>query len=269
MSFVNLAHVSHHYFSKKGYTKALDDVSFSIQEGEFVALLGPSGCGKSTILSIIAGIMEQTAGKVLLEDQPIRESEMAIGYMLQQDYLFPWKTIIDNVLLGPKISNALKKDTVKKANEMLEEVGLSGVAEDYPSSLSGGMRQRVALVRTLINDPKILLLDEPFSALDYQTKLKLEVLVAKLLKTYNKTTILVTHDIGEAIAMSDKIFIMDANPGTIAKTFDVPIELRNETPFLVRRHPKYQILFDKIWKELETEENESVSTKVVTSNDDS
>jgi NitT/TauT family transport system ATP-binding protein len=268
LSFLQLAHVSHHYFSKKGYTKALDDVSFSIREGEFIALLGPSGCGKSTILSIIAGIMEQTSGNVLLQDKPIRDSEMAIGYMLQQDYLFPWKTIIDNVLLGPKISKTLGNDSRKLANELLNEVGLPGVAENYPSSLSGGMRQRVALVRTLINDPKILLLDEPFSALDYQTKLKLEDLVAQLLKTYNKTTILVTHDIGEAIAMSDKIFIMDANPGTIAKTFEVPIELRNETPFFVRRHPKYQILFDKIWKELDTEENEPVTAKVVASSDD-
>jgi NitT/TauT family transport system ATP-binding protein len=268
LSFLNLTHVSHHYFSKKGYTKALDDVSFSTQEGEFIALLGPSGCGKSTILSIIAGIMKQTSGKVLLQDKPIRDSEMAIGYMLQQDYLFPWKTIIDNVLLGPKISKALEENSRITANQLLEEVGLSGVADDYPSSLSGGMRQRVALVRTLINNPKILLLDEPFSALDYQTKLKLENLVAELLKTYNKTTILVTHDIGEAIAMSDKIFIMDANPGTIAKTFEVPIELRNETPFLVRRHPKYQILFDKIWKELDDDENDQVITKAVTSNND-
>src|SRR5690625_2234316 len=212
--------------------------------------------------------MEQTSGNVLLQDKPIRDSEMAIGYMLQQDYLFPWKTIIDNVLLGPKISKTLKETSRKTAAALLEEVGLSGVTDHYPSSLSGGMRQRAALVRTLINDPKILLLDEPFSALDYQTKLKLENLVAQLLKTYNKTTILVTHDIGEAIAMSDKIFVMDANPGTIAKTFDVPIELRNETPFFVRRHPKYQILFDKIWKELETDDNDPAITKVVTSNDD-
>src|SRR5690625_4499137 len=131
LSFLNLTHVSHHYFSKKGYTKALNDVSFSIREGEFIALLGPSGCGKSTILSIIAGIMNQTSGKVLLQDKPIRDSEMAIGYMLQQDYLFPWKTIIDNVLLGPKIDRALEKNSRITANQLLEEVGLSGVADNY------------------------------------------------------------------------------------------------------------------------------------------
>ncbi|MUK90775.1 ATP-binding cassette domain-containing protein [Ornithinibacillus sp. L9] len=250
MSFLTLDNVSHHYFSKNDYTKALDHISFSVKEGEFVALVGPSGCGKSTILSIVAGIIQQTSGKVLLNKEPIKQSELAIGYMLQQDYLFPWKTILDNVLLGPKIHNTDTEEIRNKALELLEEVGLPNVADAYPDSLSGGMRQRVALVRTLITDPKVLLLDEPFSALDYQTKLKLEDLVFKLLKTYHKTAILVTHDIGEAISMSDRILVMDANPGTIAKTFDVPIEIRNEMPFTARRHNKFQNLFDKVWEEL-------------------
>lgn len=263
MSFLALEHLSHHYFSNKGYTKALDDISFSLKNGEFVSLLGPSGCGKSTILSIIAGIIQQTEGKVLLEGAPIDYSKIAIGYMLQQDYLFPWKTIIDNVLLGPKIN---KKDTDSlriDGLKLLEEVGLGHVAENYPSSLSGGMRQRAALVRTLINDPKILLLDEPFSALDYQTKLKLEDVVGKTLKTYHKTTILVTHDIGEAIAMSDRILVMNANPGSIARSFEVPIEIRNATPLESRKHSKYQILFDKVWEELDKREE----TEKVTNNE--
>ncbi|MFD1851179.1 ABC transporter ATP-binding protein [Oceanobacillus bengalensis] len=256
MSFLTLDRVSHHYFSKDSYTKALDNISFSLKEGEFISLLGPSGCGKSTILSIIAGIFRQTDGQVLLEKKPINESELAIGYMLQQDYLFPWKTILNNVLLGPKIHNKNVEKLKPTALELLKEVGLEGVENSHPASLSGGMRQRAALVRTLINDPKILLLDEPFSALDYQTKLKLEDLVGKLLKAYHKTAILVTHDIGEAIAMSDRILVMGANPGTIAKTFEVPIELRNQLPLTVRKHPKYQILFDKIWEELEEKETE-------------
>lgn len=268
MSFLTLDQVTHYYFSKTSYTKALDNISLSVKEGEFVALLGPSGCGKSTILSIIAGIMKQTAGNVLLQQKPIHDSELAIGYMLQQDYLFPWKTIIDNVLLGPKINNNDTEEMKEKALELLNNVGLSDIAGAYPSSLSGGMRQRVALVRTLINDPKIFLLDEPFSALDYQTKLKLEDQVSQLLKMYHKTTVLVTHDIGEAIAMSDRICIMDANPGSIAKVFEVPIELRNEEPFLVRRHPKYQILFDKIWEELDNEETASSESKVVAQNNE-
>ncbi|AXI09827.1 spermidine/putrescine ABC transporter ATP-binding protein [Oceanobacillus zhaokaii] len=257
MSFLTLEHVSHHYFSKNGFTKALDNISFSVKEGEFISLLGPSGCGKSTILSIIAGIMKQTAGDVFLQHKSISNNDLSIGYMLQQDYLFPWKTIIDNILLGPKIQNQHTEETRSRALELLEVVGLANVAEKYPSALSGGMRQRVALVRTLINDPKLLLLDEPFSALDYQTKLKLENLVAKLFKTYHKTAILVTHDIGEAIAMSDRVFIMNANPGSIARVFEVPIELRNETPILVRKHQKYQLLFDKIWEELDKKESAS------------
>src|SRR5690625_2675630 len=254
MSFLTLDQVSHYYFSKNGYTKALDQISFSIEEGEFISLLGPSGCGKSTILSIIAGIIKQSEGNVFLKDRKINDSKLAIGYMLQQDYLFPWRTIIDNVLLGPQINKVNTELMKTKGLELLAEVGLSGVAENYPDSLSGGMRQRAALIRTLITDPEILLLDEPFSALDFLTKLKLEDLVFQLLKAYQKTAILVTHDIGEAISMSDRIFIMKANPGTMNKIFDVPLELRNETPFLVRRHPKYQLLFDKIWDELNKDE---------------
>lgn len=256
MSFLSLKKVSHLYFTKDSYTRALADVSFSIAKGEFVSILGPSGCGKSTILSIIAGIIKQTEGKVLFEDQPITETDLRIGYMLQQDYLFPWKTIIDNVLLGPKVQGKNTEQTLNKALNILEEVGLPKLENEYPSSLSGGMRQRVALVRTLMTDPQILLLDEPFSALDYQTKLKLENLVSQLLKNYHKTAILVTHDIGEAISMSDRIIIMDANPGLISKIVEVPIELRHETPFFVRRHPKYQAIFDNIWKELNKDATE-------------
>lgn len=250
MSLLKLQRVSHHYFSNKGVTKALENISFSIKEGEFVSLLGPSGCGKSTILSMISGIIQPTVGKILVNQQPIHETKLTIGYMLQEDYLFPWKTIMENILIGPKICKANIEESKKTALKMLEEVKLNDVAHRYPDSLSGGMRQRVALVRTLITNPKLLLLDEPFSALDYQTKLMLEDLVFDILQHYRKTTILVTHDIGEAIAMSDRIFVMKTNPGSLKKVFDVPIELRNETPFFVRRHPKYQIIFDQIWNEL-------------------
>ncbi|HAM79335.1 ABC transporter ATP-binding protein [Ornithinibacillus bavariensis] len=256
MSFLTLENVSHHYFSKNDYTKALQDISFSVKEGEFIALLGPSGCGKSTILSIVSGIMKHTSGKVLLNNKPVEKSKRDIGYMLQQDYLFPWKTILDNVLIGPTIQKNVDEEIKVEAKKLLIEVGLNDVENQYPTSLSGGMRQRVALVRTLITKPKILLLDEPFSALDYQTKLMLEDLVFQLLHAYKKTAILVTHDIGEAIAMSDRIIVMRANPGTIAKTFEVPIELRNEMPFLVRRHPKYQAIFDKVWEELNKNEEQ-------------
>lgn len=257
MSYLTLDHVSHHYFSEKSYTKALSDVSFSVKEGEFISIIGPSGCGKSTILSLIAGILKNTSGDILFKKQPITKSNLEIGYMLQQDYLFPWKSIMENMLIGPKVKKSNLKDAKESAVTLLAEVGLENEAKSYPHSLSGGMRQRVALARTLMTDPDILLFDEPFSALDYQTKLRLENSVASLLKKHHKTAILVTHDIGEAISMSDRILLMGQNPGTIIKTFEVPIEIRNEIPFRVRRHLKYQGLFDKIWKELSKNETAS------------
>ncbi|TQS75256.1 ABC transporter ATP-binding protein [Ornithinibacillus gellani] len=257
MSLLTLSNIAHLYFSKNTYTKALDQISFQVKKGEFISLLGPSGCGKSTILSIIAGLIQPTSGEVLVNEASTNTSNQLTGYMLQQDYLFPWKTVLDNILLGPQIRKQQNASMRERANQLLEEVGLPNVADLYPHSLSGGMRQRAALVRTLITEPEILLLDEPFSALDYQTKLKLEDLVFKMLRTYHKTAILVTHDIGEAISMSDRIIVMRANPGTIAKIFDVPIEIRNEIPFLVRRHQKYDLLFDKIWNELNQQEAKS------------
>lgn len=254
MTFLTLDNVSHYYFSPTGYTKALEEISFTVDEGEFISIIGPSGCGKSTILSIIGRLMKQTEGEIILKDVPLMESPLNIGYMLQQDYLFPWKTIMDNILLGPKINHHLTDETIHQAKKLLEEVNLSHTESHYPSELSGGMRQRISLVRTLITNPEILLFDEPFSALDYVTKLKLENLVAKLMKTYHKTAILVTHDIGEAISMSDRILLMDTSPGRILKIFDVPSELRDTEPFYVRRHPKYQPIFEEIWNWVNTVE---------------
>lgn len=259
MAFLTLDNVSHYYFSTTGYTKALENISLSIEEGEFVSIIGPSGCGKSTILSIIARLMVQTEGQIKLKNEALTDSSLNIGYMLQQDYLFPWKTVMDNILLGPKINEQITDQTKIRARQLLADVNLRDTEDDFPSELSGGMRQRIALVRTLITNPEILLFDEPFSALDYVTKLKLENLVAKLMKSYNKTAILVTHDLGEAISMSDRIFLMESAPGRIAKTFVVPEELRNEAPFFVRRHPKYQPIFDEIWNHLSddmSDENE-------------
>lgn len=259
MPILELREVSHYYFTKKGYTKALENISFSMEAGQFISLLGPSGCGKSTILSIVGRLLENTSGKVLIHNEPIDKNEAEIGYMLQQDYLFPWKTVLDNVMLGPKIQKRQNKELEDRAKKLLQEVGLGNVLSQYPKELSGGMRQRAALVRTLMNNPEIFLLDEPFSALDFQTKLKLEDLVATILKNYHKTTILVTHDIGEAIAMSDSIIIMHANPGRIAHIYDVPDVLRNETPIIARKHEAFQPLFDKIWQDLEeTESKEKI-----------
>src|SRR5699024_1017085 len=199
MSFLSLESISHYYFSPTDYTKALENISFKMDEGEFISIIGPSGCGKSTILSIIARILTQTEGNIYIKEQNIMQSSVRIGYMLQQDYLFPCKTITDNVLIGPKINQSITSDTMDNIKQLLDDVGLPETETKYPSELSGVMRQRVALVRTLIKDPDILLFDERFSALVYVTKLKLENTVAKLVQQYRKTAILVTHDLAEAI----------------------------------------------------------------------
>lgn len=257
MSLLSINNIEHIYFTPERATKVLEDISITIEEGEFISFLGPSGCGKTTLLSIIAGLLKPTEGKVLLGGKPSKDCIADIGYMLQQDYLFPWKTIEENVLLGLKISNKRSQNNIVKTLQLLKDMGLPDVEKLYPSQLSGGMRQRAALVRTLATDPALLLLDEPFSALDYQTKLKLEDLVFSTLKSFKKTALLVTHDIGEAIAMSDRIFLLKANPGRLAKTFIVPEELRKMVPFEARQHTDFSTLFQKIWKELEQLEQES------------
>ncbi|ALF11878.1 ABC transporter ATP-binding protein [Parageobacillus thermoglucosidasius] len=251
MGFLVVDRVSHTYFTEKTAVTALENISLTVEKGEFVSFLGPSGCGKTTLLSIIAALIKPTEGTVFVEGKELDSSRANAGYMLQQDYLFPWKTIEENILLGLKIMGTLTEITKKQALDLLADIGLKGVETHYPSQLSGGMRQRAALVRTLATNPKMLLLDEPFSALDHQTKLKLEELVWQTLKNYGKTALLVTHDIGEAIAMSDRIFLFSTKPGRIVRTFIVPDELRRLSPFAARQHPQFSALFQSIWKELD------------------
>lgn len=252
MSFLVVHRVSHTYFTERTAITALDNVSLSIEKGEFVSFLGPSGCGKTTLLSIIASLLRPTEGTVTLEGEKIQSMHPSVGYMLQQDYLFPWKTIEENILLGLTIMGIDTQETRRQALDLLNRIGLKGTETYYPNQLSGGMRQRAALVRTMATNPKILLLDEPFSALDYQTKLKLEELVWQTLKDFGKTALLVTHDIGEAIAMSDRIFLFSAKPGRLVRTFLVPSELRQLSPFHARQHPAFSDLFQFLWKELDS-----------------
>ncbi|SFD70968.1 NitT/TauT family transport system ATP-binding protein [Bacillus sp. 491mf] len=251
MKFLELSNVSHCFFSKENASLVLSNISLTIGEGEFISFLGPSGCGKTTLLSIISGLLQPIEGTVFLDGECITKPTSSIGYMLQQDYLFPWKTIEDNISVGLQITKTYTSKTKQHALQLLEQVGLQGVEKQYPRELSGGMRQRAALVRTLVTNPKILLLDEPFSALDYQTKLKLEELVFSILKEYKKTSLLVTHDIEESIAMSDRIYLLQAKPGRIAKVFVVPETIRSLTPFEARQHHDFPSFFQLIWKELE------------------
>ncbi|MGG0186673.1 ABC transporter ATP-binding protein [Bacillus rhizoplanae] len=251
MNFLQLSNVSHCFFSKDNASLVLSNISLTIEEGEFISFLGPSGCGKTTLLSIISGLLQPIEGTVFLDGECVTKPTSSIGYMLQQDYLFPWKTIEDNISVGLRITKEYTSKTKQHALQLLEQVGLQGVEKQYPHELSGGMRQRAALVRTLATNPKILLLDEPFSALDYQTKLKLEELVFSILKEYKKTSLLVTHDIEEAIAMSDRIYLLQAKPGRIAKVFSVPENICSLSPFEARQHPDFPSFFQLIWKELE------------------
>jgi NitT/TauT family transport system ATP-binding protein len=255
MSFLAIKDVHHTYFTKASATTALSEITLHVEEGEFVSFLGPSGCGKTTLLSIIAGLIKPTEGTILLENKPISGLKNQIGYMLQQDYLFPWKTIEENILLGLKLSQQLNDKSKLAAIDLLKQMGLSGIEKQLPKQLSGGMRQRAALVRTLATEPKLLMLDEPFSALDYQTKLKLEDLVSNTLDAFGKTAILVTHDIGEAIAMSDRVVLFSPSPGRVHKVFEMPDELRILSPFNARNHESFSSIFQTIWKELESLES--------------
>ena len=251
MPLLQIENVSHLYLSKNEASVALEDITLSVEKGEFISILGPSGCGKTTLLSIISGLLVPTEGAVTISGHNVLKNREDIGYMLQQDYLFPWKTIKENILLGPKLLNKLDHKHEANAIALLEQIGLRDVLDKFPRELSGGMRQRVALVRTLATNPSLLLLDEPFSALDFQTKLKLEDLVSSTLKSFGKTAILVTHDIGEAVAMSSRIFLLSPHPGRIHKEFTVPDEVRDLTPFAARNHPLYNDVFQAIWKEME------------------
>ncbi|MZQ87392.1 ATP-binding cassette domain-containing protein [Paenibacillus sp. 5J-6] len=248
-SAVTVNHVTQVYVTEERATLAVQGIDFAIARGEFVSLIGPSGCGKTTLLSIIAGLIRPTAGTVTVAGNPVNGPSTRVGYMLQQDYLFPWRTIEANACMGLEIAGLLTKEKKQGVLHLLEEMGLYSFKDYYPSQLSGGMRQRVALVRTLATEPELLLLDEPFSALDYQTKLQLEDLVVETLQAKKKTALLVTHDISEAIAMSDRIIVLDPNPGRMRQEFHIPEEIRTSVPFEARELPGFHALFRLIWQE--------------------
>lgn len=246
---VTVNDVTQVYVTEERATLAVQQIDFDIGRGEFVSLIGPSGCGKTTLLSIIAGLIRPTLGRVTVSGKLVDGPSNRVGYMLQQDYLFPWRTIVENACMGLEITGTLTQEKRQGVLHLLEELGLLDFKDYYPAQLSGGMRQRVALVRTLATEPELLLLDEPFSALDYQTKLQLEDLVVEILRAKKKTALLVTHDISEAIAMSDRIIVLDPNPGRIRRTFNIPDEIRTSVPFAARELPGFHALFRLIWQE--------------------
>jgi len=247
---VEIRGVRHVYHSVEGETLALDGVDLEVEEGEFLSIVGPSGCGKSTLLSLIAGLMRPAQGEVRVKGEPAVLGSPITGYMLQHDHLFEWRNVLDNCLLGLEVRGAITPAAKERVMRLLAECGLQGFAHRYPDELSGGMRQRAALVRTLALDPELLLLDEPFGALDYQTRLRLEDEVRKLLKAAGKTAVLVTHDIAEAISMSDRVVVMSARPGRIRRIIPIELGEDHDGALAARRSPRFAEYFDIIWKEL-------------------
>ncbi len=240
--------ISLKYQSPEGETLALSGVDLDIKKGEFVALLGPSGCGKSTLLSLAAGLLFPDSGQVLLEGEKVTGPDVRVGYMLQSDHLFPWLTIWQNVLLGLKVRSAITQEAQAHTKQLLCDCGLSDFADSFPDRLSGGMRQRAALVRTLACDPELLLLDEAFSALDYQTRLAVSSDVHRIIKSRGKTALLVTHDIIEAVSMADRIFVFTRRPGRIKAEHKIDLP---PDPMARRTMSETGRLFDILWKELD------------------
>lgn len=249
-SFLSFKNISLSFHTEQQETLVLSDLSFEIKQGEFVALVGPSGCGKSTILNLISGLLKPEKGTILLNGIPIDKSNAAIGYMLQKDHLFSWRNILDNIMLGPEIQHQKTDEKITYAKKLLSDYGLSEFEKARPSQLSGGMRQRAALIRTLVMEPSILLLDEPFSALDYQTRLSVSDDIGKIIKKHSITAILVTHDISEAISMADRVIVLSKRPAHVQLELPIQLTIENRTPFNSRSAPEFHAYFNQIWKEL-------------------
>ena len=250
MTLLQLQDIGMAYHTLNGEIPALSHISFSINEGEFVSLVGPSGCGKSTILNLIAGLLKPEQGAITMQGIPLEKSPVTIGYMLQKDHLFEWRTIYENVILGLEIQKKLTKDRLDRVEQLLKDYGLEDFKQARPSQLSGGMRQRAALIRTLALEPSLLLLDEPFSALDYQTRLNVSDDIGKIIKKEGKTALLVTHDISEAISMSDRVIVLTKAPASIKCELPILLDIPEKPPMNARSAPDFKNYFNRIWKEL-------------------
>ena len=252
MEVLRVQDMTVNYQAENGEIAALDHISFSMEEGSFLSIVGPSGCGKSTLLSAIAGLLPPSAGTVLVRGREVRGVSPHIGYMLQKDNLLEWRTIWKNVLLGLELRRRLDEETTARARRLLQSYGLWEFREKYPSQLSGGMRQRAALIRTLATSPDILLLDEAFSALDYQTRLSVTDDVYRILRREGITTLMVTHDIPESISMGDRVMILTRRPARVREL--LPVDFGpGRTPLSCREDPRFSQYFNHIWKELKTD----------------
>ena len=251
---LELKNVGYSYHTLDGETLALQNITFTLNAGEFIAIVGPSGCGKTTLLSLAAGLIAPENGSIKINGRSVTDSTTNIGYMLQHDELFEWRNIYHNVLLGLEIQHMMTAKARQKASDLLDDYGLGEFKNSRPSQLSGGMRQRAALIRTLVLDPEILLLDEPFSALDYQTRLNVSDDIGQIIRKEKKSALLVTHDLSEAISLADRIIILTKRPATILQTIPMIFDLENDTPFNRRNAAEFKNYFNLIWKELNDHE---------------
>lgn len=254
MEFLEVSDLNYSYHTKTGETKALSGIDLSVKKGEFLAIVGPSGCGKSTLLNLIAGLLPLREGSITIEGTPVGEHRDKIGYMLQKDHLLPWRTTEENICLGLEINKTKTKEKLALAEKMLKQYGLYEFKGVKPAELSGGMKQRAALIRTLVMEPELLLLDEPFSALDYQTRLSVGDDIYAILKKEGKTAVLITHDIAEAISMSERIIILTRRPGRIKKEVKISLTMEDgrapSNPSEGRSAREFATYYQKIWKEL-------------------
>lgn len=238
------------YHSISGETSALSHISFDLMPNEFLAIVGPSGCGKSTLLNLICGLLKPSKGEILMDGSPVASASGRIGYMLQKDHLLEWRSVYKNAVLGLEIRRELTPEKLAYVDELFRIYDLERFRYARPSELSGGMRQRAALIRTLALKPDLLLLDEPFSALDYQTRLKVSDDIGKILKETKKPAILVTHDISEAISMADRVLVLTSRPARIQRIVPINLGIANRTPMESRNAPEFKTYFNLIWKEL-------------------
>ena len=243
-NLLSVKNIQKKYNTIKGEIVAIEDISFDVEKGNFISIVGSSGCGKSTLLNIISGLDKQTYGEILFLNN------LKVGYMLQEDALLPWLTVLQNATLGLKLTKSDTKENIEYVKNLLITYGLEKFINKYPSELSGGMKQRVALIRTLATKPDLLLLDEPFSALDYQSRLSVSDDVYSIIKKEKKTVIMITHDIAEAISLSDKVIVLSQRPAVIKKVYSIHLSNKS-SPINNRQCKEFPYYYEKIWRDLD------------------
>lgn len=250
---LTLKDICYSYHSLDGEIPALQNISFEVNAGEFLAVVGPSGCGKTTLLSIIARLLEPEGGTIRFQNPDGSIHYPGIGYMLQHDHLFEWRSVYQNIILGLEIKKQLTEENKERVLQLLKDYDLYPFKDKKPGELSGGMRQRAALIRTLALDPEILLLDEPFSALDYQTRLTVSADICRIIRNAKKTAVLITHDLSEAVSLADRVIVLSGRPASVKAVIPIRLTLRDDSLLAARKAPEFGAYFNQLWEELSDE----------------